>query len=426
MISGSVLTLINTLVGLIAFPVYLNYLGVEEYGVWLLLAVILNISRLGMLGVPEAITKLISEYEAQQNILIQERIISTALIILLGMGLFVVIVTLVLMESIIGILGLSQDNSVTASVYLPYIAILSAYIFISETVNSVLSGLGRMDKANYIKSLSGLFAMATSFLLLYWGLGLESLIVGSTVGFLYLHAASAISIGRIKSIKLFSFMNWSKGEVAKILSFGGGVSGMSLLTMFLSPFNKVILSRYVNIEAVVVYEIGYRIASQLRSFYHMFFKALLPEVSKESAKNTKEAGLRIGNIKKNSIGLILIVGLPPYLILFLLSEPLLKLWLGGGYIESMTDVTKIFLVSSFFILLSVPSYFTFLGVGKVKQGLVAALIHAIVNLGIIFSCLWIGVPLDVYIVVFSTALGMALGAIYLIVQGMKNKLGFAD
>ncbi len=417
MVSGGVLSFANTLIGLFAYPIYLQYLGIDLYGIWLLLAVVLNFSRLGMLGIPSAMIKLISEYEDERNALRQEQYISTALILLFGVGLLIVSVTFILSKQIIILLGLTSDNSAIAITYLPYIVILSAYIFITETINSVLSGLGRMDKANYIMSLSRLVTLITSFSLLYNGLGIDSMLIANAVGYLYLHIASVRNINRLSPIRLFRLENCNKDAAARIIGFGGGVTGITLLNMFISPFNKIILSRYVSIEAVVVYEIGYRISNQLKSVYHTFFKALLPEVSKESAKKTKEANLRVRNINKRSFRLILITGLPSYLILFIVAEPLMKIWLGNGYIESMPNILRIFLVSSFFILLAIPSYFTLLGIGKINKSIHAAIIQSIINVFGILYCIWASITLNVYIVSCITVGGLILGSTYLMIRG---------
>jgi O-antigen/teichoic acid export membrane protein len=282
-----------------------------------------------------------------------------------------------------------------------------------------------MDKANYIMSLSRLVTLIISFSLLYNGLGIESMLIANAVGYLYLHVASVRNINRLSPIRLFRLANCNKDAAVRIMSFGGGVTGITLLNMFISPFNKIILSRYVSIEAVVVYEIGYRISNQLKSVYHTFFKALLPEVSKESAKKTKEANLRVRNINNRSFRLILITGLPSYLILFIVAEPLMRIWLGNGYIESMPNVLRIFLVSSFFILLAIPSYFALLGIGGVNRIINAAIIQSFISVFGILSFILADISLTIYIVVFITTVGLILGSTYLMFQGRKQHLNLS-
>jgi O-antigen/teichoic acid export membrane protein len=61
MVSGTVTTAINAVVMVIAYPVYLHFLGYEKYGVWLVLATVLTFAQLGDLGISPAIIKLVVE-----------------------------------------------------------------------------------------------------------------------------------------------------------------------------------------------------------------------------------------------------------------------------------------------------------------------------------------------------------------------------
>ena len=46
---------------LIAYPVYLGFLGYEKYGLWLTLATVLSFSQLGKLGINHAVIKVVAE-----------------------------------------------------------------------------------------------------------------------------------------------------------------------------------------------------------------------------------------------------------------------------------------------------------------------------------------------------------------------------
>jgi K+ transporter len=48
--SGVAATMVNIIVMAIAYPIYLHFLGYEQYGVWLVLSVVLTFAQLGNLG----------------------------------------------------------------------------------------------------------------------------------------------------------------------------------------------------------------------------------------------------------------------------------------------------------------------------------------------------------------------------------------
>ncbi len=51
----------STVVIGIAYPVYLHFLGYEQYGLWLVLSTILVMAQLGNLGISPALLKLVAE-----------------------------------------------------------------------------------------------------------------------------------------------------------------------------------------------------------------------------------------------------------------------------------------------------------------------------------------------------------------------------
>ncbi len=61
MASGVVVTVINAVAMMAAFPIYLHFLGYEKYSVWLVLATVLSFAQLGNLGIGQAVMKLVAE-----------------------------------------------------------------------------------------------------------------------------------------------------------------------------------------------------------------------------------------------------------------------------------------------------------------------------------------------------------------------------
>ncbi len=420
MTSGVIFTVANIIASFVGYPVYLHYLGLETYGLWLMLSVVLQFSRIGILGIPEAITKLVAEESKRDNARDLERCITTALFIVCASGVLVVFGVTLFRQQLVGLLNVGLATAALALWYLPLIALLSLYIFVVELVNAVLSGLGRMDQANYIRSAGRLVMPPVSIALLAMGLGLKSLLIGNAVGYCVVHLTSIVCVRRLETIHFIRARNWDARWAARILRFGGGVTGMSLVNMFLSPFNKLMLTRYVGLEVVPIYEIGYRLSMQLRALFQMFFRALLPEFSRESAKRTSKAFKRIWHLNRHALRLILTCALPGYATLMIVATPLLQVWLGQGYVEPMSGVLRIFLLATFLSLLCVPSYYTLLGLGRVSLCLLSSLIQSGVNVAIVLGFILTRSVFSVYSVAFAVLVGMAMTSMFLIVQARRS------
>jgi O-antigen/teichoic acid export membrane protein len=95
MVSGVVMTIINTAVLVVAYPIYLHFLGYEKYGVWLVLATVLTFAQLGNLGMGPAVTKLVAEEYGRGDIKGIQHYVTTALVMLCISGTVALIAILV-------------------------------------------------------------------------------------------------------------------------------------------------------------------------------------------------------------------------------------------------------------------------------------------------------------------------------------------
>jgi O-antigen/teichoic acid export membrane protein len=419
MASGVVTTVVNTVVMVVSFPIYLHFLGYERYGVWLVLTAVLSFAQLGNLGIDQAVMKLVAEEHGRGDIEGVQRYITTAVALLCLSGIVVLIMILVFKTQIIAALNLTDENSEIASLLLPYIGCLSIYIFIVQAINASLSGLDRMDLANYIQSIGRIVAVTVAAILLYIGRGIESLLIGNIFSYVFIHIVSLICIWRIARIHLLRIDNLDSQRCRSLLRFGGTVFSGSVLNMFLSPFNKLMLSRYAGVSTIPVYEIAFRGSMQIRGFIETGLRALMPEISRISGNMTRYARDRIFQINRGAMKLIFLFGIPMYGVLITFAPLLLRVWLRDRFVESLPGVLRIMLVGTFLSLLGVPAYFTLMGIGHVRHNLVSHIIQSTFNAAIIIGCVLLFSTVSAGTIVFSVSSGMGLSTIYLIWRRRK-------
>mgnify|MGYP001065930330 CR=1 FL=1 len=367
MTSGLVTTAINAVVLAIAYPIYLHFLGYEKYGVWLVLATILGFAQLGELGIGQAVMKLVAEEHGRGNIDGIQRYVTTALALLCFSGTVALTAILIFKTQIIAVFKLSDDNAKVVLWLLPYIGCLSIYVFIVQALNATLSGLGRMDLANYIQSIGRVVAITVAATLLYRGMGIESLLIANSLSYAFIHILSLICIWRIAHIRLLRMDNLDVQRGKRIVHFGGAVLAGTVVSMLGSPFNKLMLSRYVGVASIPVYEICYSGAIMVRNLIETGFKALMPEISRISGNMTRHAKDRITQIYRRAMRLIFLFGIPIYGVMLILATPLLRIWLGESFVVTIPSVLRIMLVATFINLLGVPSYHFLMGMGHIRD-----------------------------------------------------------
>jgi len=355
MVSGTVATAINAVVMVIAYPVYLHFLGYEKYVVWLILATVLTF-----------------------------------------------------------------QNAVIASHLLPYIAFLSVCVMFVQVLNAAISGLGRMDLANYILSGGRVVTVSTSSILLWLGNGIESLLIGNTLSYIFVGGASVFVIRKTVNIRLLRLDNLDTQRCKRVLRFGGGVFGGSLVSMFLHPFNKLMLARYAGVSSIPIYEIAFNGSMQVRALIETGLRALMPAISRIGATITVYAKHRISQINRRAMRLIFLFGIPTCGGLIIFLTPLLKFWLKQRFVDELPIAFRIMLISTFLSLLGVPAYYTFLGLGMVRYTLISHIILSGVSALIILTMVFIWHTISVETVSWSILTATALTTLYLNWQNKRR------
>jgi O-antigen/teichoic acid export membrane protein len=415
MASGVATTAVNTVVMAVGYPVYLHFLGYEQYGVWLVLATVLTFAQLGNLGIGPAVMKLVAEEHGRHDIPGIQRYVTTALALLGASGVLVLTVILLFRRQIIGLFGLTDANARTALWLLPYIGILSIYVFIVQVMEATLCGLGRMDLANYRGVLARVINVSASSLLLSLGFGVGSLLVGRITAEVVTHLAIFLSIRRLFGLRVLRRDGLDAARGKRLLSFGGMVFGGSMLNMLLSPFNKLVLSRYAGVATVPIYEIALTGCVQIRGLVTAGQAALVPEISRVSAEITTQARDRIIRIYQQSLKLTLLLATPPYAVLVIFAPVVLRLWLADRFVETLPGAFRIMLVGTFVRAFGVPAYYTLMGTGRAHHTLVAHLVQTGTNVA---AMLFIVFLLDVSpaAMAWSSAGAMTVETLYLVYQ----------
>jgi len=276
-----------------------------------------------------------------------------------------------------------------------------------------------MDLANWTQSAGRIAAVATASSLLYSGRGIESLLIGNIFSYVLVHITTIIVIRRIADIRLLWIGNLSGRCCKRLLGFGLGLFGGSVINMLLSPFNKLMLSRYAGVSTIPVYEIAFNGSMQVRALIAVGLSALMPEVSRIGANMTGYARDRIAQLNYRAIKLILLFGLPVYAGLFVFCTFLFRIWLRERFVTALPDAFRIMLIATFASLLCVPAYYILLGLGRVTQCFYSYAIQSGANVFVVLLAIITVRSLSVMHVVWAALIAMGMTSAYLIWQNRR-------
>ena len=420
MVSGVATTVLNTLVLAVGYPVYLHFLGYEQYGLWLILTTVLTFAQLGNLGIGRALTKLVAEEYGRHDLQGIQQYVTAALTVLILSGAVVLGVILSLRVPIVSLFGLSDQNEKAVLWLLPYVGCLSVYVFLVQAINGTLSGLGRMDLANWTQSLGRMVAVATSAFFLWRGRGIESLLIGSTLSYVLVHIINVFSIRRVISAPLLRPPRWRDGYYVRLLRFSLSLVGGSVLSMLISPFNKLMLSRYAGVSTIPIYDIACNGGMQARSLIEMGLRPLMPEVSRVQGSMIANGRDRVRRIHYRAMQVVFGLGVPLYGMLMLLATPLLKIWLRDSFVAGLPRVFRIMLVATFLSLIGIPAFHTLVGLGMVRYTLLGYLIESFASAIIVVTLFFVWQERSVEAVAIALLVAMGINTAYLTVVRIRR------
>ncbi len=414
-VSGMTTAIVCTVVLAVAYPVYLDLLGYEKYGVWLILTTVLAFAQLGGLGIGSAVTKLVAEEHGRGDILGVHRYIAAAFVLVCVSGAAVLAIVLALRRQIVELFALTGENAQTALCLLPYMGLLSLCMLAGGVFEAALSGLGRMDLTSYRGLSARVMNLCISIGLLHLGGGIESLLIGRTIAELVTHLAVFLCVRRMTHFRILRMAGLDLSRCKRLLSFGGTILGNSLLSMLVSPVNKLVLSRHLGTASLPVYEMAFTGSMQVKGLVIAGHVAMIPEISRLSTELTSQVRIRIRKLCLRSLQLILLLATPAYGVLLIFTPALLKLWLGDGFTEAQPQTFRIMLMGTFISVLGNPAYHMFIGMGYVRCALMAHIIEAVTNLIIVlFVCT--AFQITVTAVAWSSSIGMAAATVHLVLQ----------
>ncbi len=412
-LSGVLAAGLQGISNLIAYPIYIHYLGYERYGTWLILATLINLMQLGVAGIGPAISHLVAEaYVKSDHYKLRAYVTWSAILV----GAVTALVTVVswLAGPVFASLLSLPEHARGAATLIPLVALLSGYFLWVEIFSSVLSGLGRIDQTNLVTALGQAVIVLIAFVLLHRGWGILSLIVGYFAGRATVNIAVVLLIRRRYKHGLFVLRNLAPTELGRLSRVSGSILSGTILNVLLNPFNKWFIAVSIGVSQVPVYEIAFGASLQLRNLFEFGLRSLIPETSRVRAIGSAEARTRILFVFRQALFVSLLVGVPLYLAVGISSSQIFGLWLHKMLQPSQVAAFRILLFGSFFSMLGTSAYYCLIGVQALASVFQSYVIQVGLNVILVAAVLLMAHHVSVVVVCAATSISIGAAGVYLI------------
>lgn len=370
---------VNILSNFLLVSITLNYLGIEEYGVWITLTSLITWFSFLDIGLAHGLRNKYAEAKAENDSHKVKGLVSTAFFSLLFLSTIGFLIVF-----FIGI-NLNWSDLLNGPEYLEQdlkaVGLFMAFTFFFRLVLNIVSILKTADQqpsvSTFLTTSGNLLALGGIFILVYfytpsiWELGIMlsvSQVLPILLAFLYFFSSS---------YKLIfpRWKNFSKANLNSIFSIGFKFFLIQFLNLIILQSNVIIIAHVCGQKAVADYSIAFKYLWLIVIIYTSIITPLWSASTEAFIKNDT-IWLKKAMSGLNKIWLLLVV---IGIFLVLISPFVYKIWLKS---QIKVDYLLMFLILLNFILTMRHSTFRMFmnGVGKVRLQFIITLMQSIFHI----------------------------------------------
>jgi O-antigen/teichoic acid export membrane protein len=372
---------VPVLVGVVTIPFMVRRLGVERYGLFSLVWVILGYLTTFDLGLGRATTKYVAEALASGEEHKVPRLVWMAVTVqaLFGvLGMFILAgITPFLVERILTI-PVQLRGEAKDAFYLLALAI--PVVLISSSFSGVLEAAQRFDVLNAVKIPTNVL----TFVLPAIGAWLGFPLVG-IVGLMLLSRILACATLILVDIRMFpglKKMSASFALLPRLFSFGGWVAVSSTVAPMFVYADRFLIASLFSVAAVTYYTAPYEAVTRLWIIPVSLAMTLFPTFSALDASGDAH---KVRMLFARSIKYTLLAVGPIVFIVVLFAEEILQIWLGGDFPARSAPVLKILAMG---VLINSVAQIAFALVQGVGRPDLTAKFH-LIELPFYFASAWV-------------------------------------
>ncbi len=352
---------------LVMYRLMMQYLTIEQIGLWSLVIGSTTVARLSEFGIGAGVLRFIAGDLAGDDRAKAARTIGMAFVLMVAL---VSAVTMLLRPYLLAYLLHATPAGLhhTASVLLPAAITVVILTSAANVFSNALDGCQRMDLRCVFQAI-GSFAQAALTWYILPRLGADGLGLAQIAQAVILLAGCAITSFVIIGAPLRFYLAFDSPRLRAMFSYGGNLQLIGVAQMLFEPLVKVLLTSFGGIALTGYFDMANKIIVQFRSVIVAAYGALVPHVAARAQNGAFDIAA-IRAIYRQSVGLLLFL-LTPYFAIIAAGMPLvLTLW-RGHFDAVFLAVALIMLIGWFVNSLFIPAYMIFVATGKLRWNLMA-------------------------------------------------------
>jgi len=338
---------------LIFTPLFIKYLTIEVYGLWVLIFSIANFAKLGSAGINSAVIKFLSD--SNQKIY-KEKFLINIFIIFFSYSLFLVFLLFLIK------IFFNFENYFFFSFLkdIEFFFILSVFFILLKSFEEILINVYISYEDYTTSTIIKLFFKTILFIfqvlcLIYY----KDITILILISCIILILSSLAELFLLKKKYDFHFSKNVKKFynfvlIKKIFYYSKGLIINNIISVINLNLDKLIISSFLGLKTLGLYNIAFLIYSFIHSFFNSFFFFIFPKMSRIKKKE------ELYKIFLSSVKNILIIGFFILIFIFFVAETFFQFWLGKKYDSIIIQYHQLFLIINFLTLHTIPIYYYFI------------------------------------------------------------------
>jgi len=397
---------VSLITGLLLSPFVVHSLGDTYYGLWTLIQSLTGYYGLLDLGIFSGVSQYVTRYMAKGDKDGVNRIMTTALFILVFVTVFALLVTFSLVLVLPKWFGVEGEEGINLQWAMALMGIGIAINLPMSVFKAIPYGLQKLEILNLVIVVNRLIEVGLTIWLLKEGYGILGVagaaLAAHFIGWI-IQAYFAFSICPSLSIKA---NNYSKNAFKEIWGYGFFSVIITAAEKVTIHANTLIVGFFLTAEAVTYYAIGANLVPYYMAIIQTITWTFTPYATSRDAHGDESSLQRLLlSGTRGTVALAAFMGSG----LILLGNDFLGLWMGDKYVSgdifvSSGTILSLLTLATFIRLTQSCGFQVLFGMRKVKFLSLLAIIELLSNiiLSIVFIKNWglIGIPFSMLLTVF--------------------------
>lgn len=351
------------LIHLAATPFLIGHLGLDLYGIWMLIISIVGLVGSIDLGLGEATIRFISLYRGRGDHSAVLRTVRTAfgLSCLLAVGLGIILLCSVSLLVDRAFLIPNELRAVALQSFQIGV-VLVAIRMVESIFIGTFRGFERYDVAATASIGIRAATLCSAVVMALLNFGLPAILAGSAA-----LSAMGLLVEGVVARGLMEASPWalslSRSEFQKMFAFGGYAWLHGTAWSIFSQADRVIIGAFLGTSALGVYSICMQLAQPIHGMVGAGFSTVFPAMSRSVESQDRNGLIHDVQylIRLNIAGAVLLTMPVIYF-----SETILTWWMGWDFMVQANTIFRLLVAGSFVQATGVVPYFLLLGAGDAK------------------------------------------------------------